>query len=197
MEHENLGRRARKTREEIYEAAMDLFSRRGVANVSMQDIADQSETARSTVFNHYPQKLALLSDFFMRLANNTLTTVKSKNPKNFRDGMTILFKTIQKEALKVEPVLREVAGMAVGNGPLALEESKVDTQMLDVISDLLRLGLESGDVREDIDICQAARVILCVITETNHDAINGNRVKHLAKAHQKRFDILFRGIAGS
>lgn len=194
MQHKQLGRRARKTREEIYTAAMELFSRHGVSKVSMQDIADQAETARSTVFNHYPQKQALLSDFFMRLGNDALTTARSNNTSGFRGGIKALFQAIQEESLKVEPILREVAGMAVGNGPLAEEEAAMDKQMILFISELLELGIAAGEVHKETDVHEAAKLILCVITETNLDAINRNRVQYLADAHQKRFDILFRGL---
>jgi len=194
MQTERLGRRARKTREEIYTAAMDLFARRGVSNVSMQDIADQAETARSTVFLHYPQKQALLSDFFMRFADRALATARLKNPGDFRGGMTVLFQAIQEESLRVEPVLREVAGMALGNGPLAEEEAAVDSELLVLIADLLHLGVQAGEVHSDTDISEAAKLILCVITETNQDSIKYDRVAYLAEDHQRRFDMLFRGL---
>lgn len=194
MQQQQLGRRARRTREEIYTAAMVLFARRGVSNVSMQDIADQAETARSTVFKHYPQKQALLSEFFIRLGNDALATAKSKGASDFRSGMTALFQAMQEEALKAGPVLREVAGMAAGNGPLADEEAAVDKQMLVLISDLLKLGMTAGEVHGATDIGEAAKLILCVITETNLDAINRNRVRYLARDHQRRFDMLFRGL---
>ncbi len=189
-----LSRRARKTCEEIYAAAMDLFARHGVSNVSMQDIADQAETARSTVFKHYAQKQALLSEFFLRFASDALANAKARPTKDLRSGMTAFFKAAQQEALKVEPVLREVAGMALGNGPLAEEESQVDDSMIAHISQLVQLGVSTGEVHADIDVGEAAQLILCVITETNHAAIRLNRVKHLAKDHQRRFDLLFRGI---
>ena len=191
---DHLGRRARRIREEIFTAAMHLFAERGVADVSMQDIADQAETARSTVFKHYPQKLALLSDFFMRLGNDALAAAKAKNTVDFRGGMKALFLAIQQEARKVEPVLREVAGMAVGNGPLAVEEATIDDQMKAYISDLLKVGVETGEVHADIKIREAVQLILCVITDTNRMAIHLDRVQHIAKDQGKRFNMLFRGL---
>ena len=196
MQQARLGRRTRRTRDNIYTAAMELFARRGVSNTSMQDIADEAEIARSTVFKHYPRKHTLLSEFFLRFADDALATAKSKNSTGFRAGMTALFQAAQEEALKVESVLRQVAGMAVGNGPLAEEEAAVDDQMIAHISDLVSLGLMTGEVHTDTDVREAAKLILCVITETNHEAINRNRVQYLAEDHQRRFDMLFRGLGG-
>lgn len=197
MPQKPLTRRAQRTREEIYAAAMELFARHGVAKVSMQDIADKAETARSTVFKHYAQKHALLSEFFMRFADDALTNAKARGTQGFRSGMTTLFQAAQQEALKVEAILREVAGMAVGNGPLAQEEAQVDDQMISHICGLLEQGKRVGEVHVDLDVREAATLVLCVITETNHQAISQDRVKHLAADHQRRFDMLFRGLGES
>jgi AcrR family transcriptional regulator len=194
MPKTQMGRRTRQTREDIYAAAMSLFARDGVADVSMQMIADQAQTARSTVFKHYPQKQDLLSDFFMRLGDDVLALAKSQSPTSLRNGMQQLYQSMQAEALKVEPVLREVAWMAVGKGPLAEEEAAIDNQMIVHISALVRLGVETGEVRGNINARDAAKLILCVITETNHDAINGHRISKLAAEQMGRFDMLFHGF---
>jgi AcrR family transcriptional regulator len=194
MPKAQLGRRTRQTREDIYTAAMTLFARDGVAEVSMQMIADQAQTARSTVFKHYPQKQDLLSDFFMRLGDEVLQLANAQSLTDLRSGMQHLFDAMQSEALKVEPVLREVAWMAVGKGPLAEEEAAIDNQMIVHISTLVRLGVETGEVRDDINARDAAKLILCVITETNHDVINGRRVDTLAAEQMRRFEMLFQGF---
>ncbi len=66
--------------------------------------------------------------------------------------------------------------------------------MLAHISDLLNPGVMASEVHRDTDIREAARLILCVITKTNHAAIAQNRFRHLANAHQERFDMMFRGL---
>lgn len=194
MLNEQLGRRARRTRQDIYAAAMELFARHGVSDVSMQDIANRAQTARSTVFKHYGQKHDLLGEFFTRFASDVLECAKSMNPTDLRSGMTALFQAAQQEALKVEPILREVAGMTLGKGPLAPEEAQVDDQMLIYISHHLTLGQQTGEVHGDTDVREAAMLILCVITLTNHEAIARDRVGSLAQDHQRRFDLLFRGL---
>ena len=194
MEQKRLGHRTLRIREDIYTAAMDLFGRHGIAGVTMQDIADQAETARSTVFKHYSQKHALLSEFFVRLGNSALANAKSKKATSFRSGMTALFEGIQEEASKVESVLAEVAGMAILNGPLAGEEAIVDGKMIAHITELLKVGVSTGEISADIDHRAAAQLILCVITQTNQEAIGYGRIRRVARDHQARFDLLFEGL---
>ncbi len=82
MPSQKLGRRPRKTRTEIYNAALSLFKQRGVNSVTMQDIADHAETARSTVFNHYPTKNDLLFEFFDAFSRDIFEATKAKIIRN-------------------------------------------------------------------------------------------------------------------
>ncbi|GLY92718.1 TetR/AcrR family transcriptional regulator [Actinoallomurus iriomotensis] len=57
-------RRARqreRTRHRILEAALELFSARGYAHTTMDDIAGRADIARRTLFNHFPAKQAILA----------------------------------------------------------------------------------------------------------------------------------------
>ncbi len=46
----------RENRQRILRAAHDLFRQHGVDAVTMEEIADQADVARGTVFNHFPNK---------------------------------------------------------------------------------------------------------------------------------------------
>jgi AcrR family transcriptional regulator len=52
-------RKARETRRKILQAALELFSERGVEAVTVEEIADRADFARGTVFNHFSSKETL------------------------------------------------------------------------------------------------------------------------------------------
>ncbi len=69
-----ISRRERKkgrTRADIYNAAMNLFLRRGFDSVTIEDICDSADVARATFFLHFPAKEALLIEYGKR-ANDEL-----------------------------------------------------------------------------------------------------------------------------
>ena len=46
---------------------MSLFEAKGYDQTSMQDIANEAKCSRASVFNHFPEKAALLGEFFHRI----------------------------------------------------------------------------------------------------------------------------------
>ncbi|MBL4790715.1 MAG: TetR/AcrR family transcriptional regulator [Kordiimonadaceae bacterium] len=189
-----LGRRPRKTREEIYQAAIELFMERGAHSVTMQDIADHAETARSTVFNHYPSKNHLYEAFFKRFANAVLQAAKATNISGFRATMYVYFETMAIEAERYKAILRDIVGLTLGGGSLRETDLEIDTQMIDFISGLVQSGIESGEIGADLDVMETSGLLLGHITITNHDWVNQGQTTDLGDDHKARFELLFRGL---
>src|SRR5262245_27817431 len=66
-------RRARKkerTRQEIFGAAMELFTKRGFEAVTIEAICDAADVARGTFFLHFPSKAALLWEWNRQVADD-------------------------------------------------------------------------------------------------------------------------------
>ena len=52
------------TKERIFDASLDLFSKRGYDSVSLREIADEVGIRKSSIYSHYPSKEAILMDIF-------------------------------------------------------------------------------------------------------------------------------------
>lgn len=57
------------TKEKIFEAALDLFSKKGYDSVSLREIAEEVGIKKSSIYSHYPSKEAILMDIFEYLTN--------------------------------------------------------------------------------------------------------------------------------
>src|SRR5436305_15274196 len=60
-------RRVQRTRAAIEDAFVRLASDRGYAAVTMEDIAEEADVAKATLYAHYPNREALLTAAFERL----------------------------------------------------------------------------------------------------------------------------------
>jgi AcrR family transcriptional regulator len=58
--------RGRPARERILETAYDLFARRGVRDVGVDEIIERSGVAKATLYRHFPSKDALVLAFLER-----------------------------------------------------------------------------------------------------------------------------------
>lgn len=187
-------RRTQKTREEIYQAAVALFLRRGVHDVTMQDIADHADMARSTVFNHYPSKVDLLDAFYRRFAASVIEGAKARKTTGFRAALDAFFDALGRAADAHKPILRDIAAMALGRGPLAPAETEIDTQMIDFLTTLVARGVSTGEVRADAVPREIAELLLGIVTATNHEWVNKGQVDDLGRLHKQRFELLRRGL---
>lgn len=52
------------TKEKIFDAALDLFSKKGYDSVSLREIADEVGIKKSSIYSHYPSKKSILMDIF-------------------------------------------------------------------------------------------------------------------------------------
>lgn len=77
-------RRRRERRDRVFEAAIALFVERGFEETSMDDIAAASGLARTTVFNHFPRKVAFLEEWASRRRSRAALslgdTIPTKRP---------------------------------------------------------------------------------------------------------------------
>src|SRR3954451_24594291 len=54
--------RSEEARRKALAAAMDLIIERGVANLSIEEVAQRSGVAKTTIYRHWPERSALVLD---------------------------------------------------------------------------------------------------------------------------------------
>ena len=59
-------RKRHERRDRVFEAAVTLMVEKGFDDTSMNDVATRSGLARTTVFNHFPRKMAFLDEWALR-----------------------------------------------------------------------------------------------------------------------------------
>ena len=54
--------RSEEARRKALEAATELIVERGVANLTMEEVANRSGVAKTTIYRHWPERSALVLD---------------------------------------------------------------------------------------------------------------------------------------
>lgn len=147
-------RKKRETRQKIVKVAMDLIQRQGFDSTTMEQIAEEADIARKTLYNHFPIKEAIV-DEYVKGASKGLARETMANLHKLPDTKTRLLETLDKtyEWVEFNP---EIVGITLGYRHKNMcrgavySEDKTGTQS--IMAEIVRLGQETGEIRRDISI---------------------------------------------
>jgi AcrR family transcriptional regulator len=197
---EALSRRERQSadrRERLFRAAMDLFSRKGFAETTVEDITNAADLGKGTFFNYFPSKEHILLAFgemqlgklqaafeemrsnnvpvpvFMRSLGPRMTQEPIRNPAMIR----ILLQAFLTDDSKVREPMLELQSRVIG-----------------IHSEMIRIGQQRGEVRNDL----APEVIANVFRQTIFGtlliwALHGDST--LLARMENAFEVLWTGLA--
>ncbi|EHQ89642.1 TetR/AcrR family transcriptional regulator [Desulfosporosinus youngiae] len=143
-------RKKKETRQKIIKAALDLIQRQGFDKTTMEQIAEEADVARKTLYNHFPVKEAIVDEYVRSLSRRFTQETYAKLP-NLPDTRSRLLETLDKvyEQVEINP---EIIGISMGyrlkNMLQGEEYQSGGTQSL--IAEIIRLGRQAGEIRQDI-----------------------------------------------
>ena len=136
--------------ERIAEAAMTLISERGLAGVTMSEVARRADVARQTLYNYYPD------------VESIVLSVIERHETLGRAQVRVLLEGHAGAAAKLEQLIRHSVTMgAHGHAVAALENSMSPgaqealrahrSQTEEIVKELLEEGMREGVFRRDLD----------------------------------------------
>jgi AcrR family transcriptional regulator len=157
-----LSRRDRKrerTRGEIYTAAMNLFLRRGFAEVTIEEICEAADVARATFFLHFPNKEALLTEYGVR-ANLALAELIRGSHASATATLKAALKMLAERAMQQPNVIRLHVRELLSRPPMLLESHQERENLVSLLASVIARGQAGGEFRRKIEPALAA-VALC------------------------------------
>jgi AcrR family transcriptional regulator len=153
-----LSRRDRKkirTRGEIYDAAMRLFSKVGFTAATISDICEEADVGRGTFFLHFPTKASLLGEFNERVAESFRASLTEPRG-SAREELRALVDRMSTELVAQAEIMNAMLSDFF-NSPEAMSAASVQGDALaELVTDIIRLGQERGELSAGIDARLAA-----------------------------------------
>jgi AcrR family transcriptional regulator len=153
-----LSRRDRKkirTRGEIYDAAMRLFSKVGFTAATISDICEEADVGRGTFFLHFPSKASLLGEFNERVAESFRASLTEPRG-SAREELRALVDRMSTELVAQAEIMNAMLSDFF-NSPEAMSAASVQGDALaELVTDIIRLGQERGELSAGIDARLAA-----------------------------------------
>lgn len=168
--------RRNQRRDRVYDAAVGLFAQRSYDGTTMEDIATQAGVARTSVFNYFERKSAILDDWAARRRDRGFGTIRNADAPlhqqliEFMTGIAQVSTDTREETVAMfGPAVRELN--LLDNSALAIELTELIEHSRQKVSDPALLGsvLATGYFAVLHDWC---------VTETPHFDL-GERLRQL------------------
>jgi AcrR family transcriptional regulator len=153
-------RRSTELRERLFRAALSLFAKKGFSETTVEDITNAADVGKGTFFNYFPSKdhiLIAFSDMQIAKLQDAVNGVRES-----RQPMTVFMKGLSVK-LSAEPgrspdVVRALlqANLSSDSVRGAMRKNYLLGHAL--LTELMQVGQQRGEFREDIPASELAHV---------------------------------------
>jgi AcrR family transcriptional regulator len=156
-----------ETTDRIVRATYCALCRHGYADLTMQDIADESDLSKAALHYHYESKAALLESFLEFLLDSFRERVETVDASGPRERLAavveLLFEPPRGDAdAEFRTAMLELKAQAPYVPALRERLVAFDEYLRDELTGTFEAAAEAGLLREDVDPAQAAEFVVTV-----------------------------------
>ena len=152
-------RKKERTRQEVYAAAMKLFAERSYHQVTVEEICEEADVARTTFFAHFPSKSALLREYSRGIASRfreSRSDPETPATEQLRALATLVMETWFAQAEVMGAMLVESSIPPAAR----LESGEEANPIHELVENIIRRGQTRGEFRRGIAADGAAHAFL-------------------------------------
>lgn len=161
-------RRSAELRERLFRAALDLFAEKGYAETTVEDITNAADVGKGTFFNYFPSKDHILLAFGemqlgrLRQAVDEARQTNEPLPKFLRSLTT----RMTQEPSRNPDIIRVLLLAFLSNPEVRHAMMDLQSRVLALHSEMVKLGQERGEIRNDLPAIEIAQVFRQMIFGT-------------------------------
>jgi AcrR family transcriptional regulator len=153
-------RRSAELKERLFRAALSLFAQKGFAETTVVDITNTADVGKGTFFNYFPSKDHILLAFgemqLGKLQSAVEEARRSSTPmpvflRSLGDRMT-------EEPTRNPEIMRAVLQAYLSSTPVREAMLDLQKRVLALHSEMIQLGQERGEIRDDLPPLEIAQV---------------------------------------
>lgn len=145
-------RRSADIRERLFRAALAVFSKKGFAETTVEDITNAADVGKGTFFNYFPSKDHILLAFAEMQISRLRHAVDEarKNNTPIRQFFRSLTSLMTEEPTRNPDLIRVLLLAFLSNQ--AVRHSMLDLQdrVLAIHTEMIQLGQDRGEIRDDL-----------------------------------------------
>jgi len=145
-------RKKNRTRKKIVQAALPLFQEYGFDATTMEEIAEQADVAKGTLYNYFPAKEAILSDYIQH-AFQEKHDERIENLRKLPDTRARITRILEEliRGVQSQPEIFERFFAYRIRDIVSLRKAPEERSGIELLAtEIIRLGQESGEIRTDL-----------------------------------------------
>jgi len=153
-------RQSLERRERLFRAALDLFARKGFAETTVEDITNAADLGKGTFFNYFPSKEHILLAFGEMQLGKLRAAADEARAKNepTRVFLRSLGARMTQEPIRNPSIIRILLQAFLTNTPVRESMMDLQARVIAVHTEMIRLGQERGEIRDDLPADVLAQV---------------------------------------
>jgi AcrR family transcriptional regulator len=189
-------RRSAETRERLFRAALDLFTRKGFTETTVEDITEAADVGKGTFFNYFPSKDHILLAFgemqFAKLETAVAEARLGHEP--MRQFLSTLGVRMTQEPTRHPGIIRTLLQAYLSTTPVREAMLDLQTRVRALHTEIVRLGQERGEIRTDLPAAEISDVFRQTIFGTLlFWSLHGDATLH--PRMESAFNVLWSGLA--
>jgi AcrR family transcriptional regulator len=154
-------RRHVEIREKLFRAALRLFTEKGFAEVTVEEITNAADVGKGTFFNYFPSKDHILAAFGdMQLGKLRSAVEEARHSSEpMPDFMRRLARVMTAEPGRNPAIIRTVLMGHLSSEPVRGAIREKIERGRELLTQLIALGQERGEVRRDLEPMELARAM--------------------------------------
>jgi AcrR family transcriptional regulator len=189
-------RRSAEIRERLFRAALALFGKKGFAETTVEDITEAADVGKGTFFNYFPSKDHILLAFGeMQLAKleAAIETARCTN-ESLPAFLRGLGTRMTQEPTRNPAIIRAILQAYLSTTPVRKAMIDMQKRLHALHSQIIRLGQERGEIRDDLPAAEIAHVFRQTIFGTLLIwSLYGDATLH--SRIESAFNVLWSGLA--
>ena len=154
-------RRSAELRERLFRAALSLFSKKGYAETTVEDITEAADVGKGTFFNYFPSKEHVLLRFSeMQLGKLQIIVREIRDSQvPMMQGLRGLVHRMTEAPIQNPAVVRALLQAHLTSQVVRKEMVRLQGEHRRLIGGLLRYGQQRGEVRRDLPPEEIAQIL--------------------------------------
>ena len=153
-------RRSADIRERLFRAALELFAKKGFVETTVEDITEAADVGKGTFFNYFPSKDHILLAFGeMQLSKleDAIEMVR-RTDQPMPEFLRSLALRMTQEPTRNPAIIRALLQAYLSTTPVRAAMMDLQARVHHLHSQLVQLGQERGEIRNDLPAAEIAHV---------------------------------------